>query len=50
VHVARLPIGFAAEAQDGGVVDEAVGDRHERGTTAARSWARGARTPWNRSR
>ena len=28
VHVARLPIGFAAEAQDGGVVDEAVGDGH----------------------
>src|SRR6266545_4873939 len=26
VHVARLPIRLAAEAQDGGVVDEAVGD------------------------
>ena len=28
VHVAGLPIGFAAEAQDSGVVDEAVGDGH----------------------
>ena len=28
VHVARLPIRLAAEAQDGGVVDETVSDGH----------------------
>ena len=28
VHVAGLAIGLAAEAQDGGVVDETVGDGH----------------------
>jgi hypothetical protein len=26
VHVARLAVGLAAEAQDGGVVDQAIGD------------------------
>ena len=28
VHVARLTTGFAAEAEDGRVVDEAIGDGH----------------------
>jgi hypothetical protein len=39
VHVAGLPVGLAAEAQDGRVVDQAVGDGDglRRGTGETRS-------------
>jgi hypothetical protein len=37
VDVAGVTIGLAAEAQDGGVVDEAVGDGHGLGQEVQRS-------------